>query len=71
MQSLENIWLNLPYLKELKSKAATVFSNVKYCQCYMPSYTSGQLGLIIATMDTGKIWLIHYGNLIMIKIEIV
>ena len=54
MQSLENIWLNLPYLKELKSKAATVFSNVKYCQCYMPSYTSGQLGLIIATMVTGK-----------------
>ena len=54
MQSLENIWLNLPYLKELKSKAASVFSNVKYCQCYMPSYTSGQLGLIIATMDTEK-----------------
>ncbi|CAX45593.1 spermidine aminopropyltransferase, putative [Candida dubliniensis CD36] len=54
MQSSENIWLNLPYLKELKSKAASVFSNVKYCQCYMPSYTSGQLGLIIATMDTEK-----------------
>ena len=50
---------------EIKSRHSV--SNVKYCQCYMPSYTSGQLGLIIATMDTEKIWLIHYGNLIMIK----
>ena len=37
---------------EIKSRHSV--SNVKYCQCYMPSYTSGQLGLIIATMDTGK-----------------
>lgn len=49
MQSSENIWLNLPYLCELLSKAGQVFSNVEYCQCYMPSYTSGQLGLVIAT----------------------
>ncbi|RCK64103.1 Spermine synthase [Candida viswanathii] len=54
MQSLENIWLNLKYLGELKCKASEVFSNVKYAQCYMPSYTSGQLGLLIATMDTTK-----------------
>ncbi|CAK9437077.1 uncharacterized protein LODBEIA_P15180 [Lodderomyces beijingensis] len=51
MQSSENIWLEIAYLKELKSKASRVFNNVKYCQCYMPSYTSGQLGLIVASMD--------------------
>lgn len=49
MQSLENIWLEIKYLKELIQKASKVFDNVKYCQCYMPSYTSGQLGLIVAT----------------------
>lgn len=35
-------------------KAKQVFKNVKYSQCYMPSYTSGQLGLIMATNDTTK-----------------
>lgn len=49
MQSSENIWLNLPYLCDLLSKASQVFDNVEYCQCYMPSYTSGQLGLVIAS----------------------
>lgn len=51
MQSSENIWLNIDYLKGLMAKARTVFQNVQFCQCYMPSYTSGQLGLIIATND--------------------
>ncbi|KAI3406030.2 SPE4 [Candida oxycetoniae] len=51
MQSSENIWLDIKYLKELLLKASNVFPNVEYCQCYMPSYTSGQLGLIIATMN--------------------
>ncbi|KAK6455498.1 Spermine/spermidine synthase-domain-containing protein [Scheffersomyces xylosifermentans] len=54
MQSSENIWLNIEYLRDLLVKARTVFTNVKYSQCYMPSYTSGQLGLIIATNDTEK-----------------
>ncbi|CUM63578.1 uncharacterized protein PRCAT00001157001 [Priceomyces carsonii] len=54
MQSSENIWLNLDYLKELFGKARSVFSTVEYCQCYMPSYTSGQLGLFIATNDSSK-----------------
>ncbi|GEQ72040.1 hypothetical protein JCM33374_g5726 [Metschnikowia sp. JCM 33374] len=54
MQSSENIWLNLPYLSELLDKASQVFSNIGYCQCYMPSYTSGQLGLIVATQDNTK-----------------
>lgn len=54
MQSSENIWLNLPYLKSLLGKAGEVFSNVAYCQCYMPSYTSGQLGLVVATNDSSR-----------------
>lgn len=54
MQSSENIWLNIEYLKNLKQKASSVFKNVKYCQCYMPSYTSGQLGLLVATDDLNK-----------------
>lgn len=54
MQSSENIWLNINYLQELVQKASKVFSNVDYCQCYMPSYTSGQLGLIVATADGTK-----------------
>ncbi|RLV93001.1 Spermine synthase [Spathaspora sp. JA1] len=49
MQSSENIWLNISYLQNLITKANKVFENVEYCQCYMPSYTSGQLGLIIAS----------------------
>lgn len=51
MQSSENIWLNINYLADLIKKAKTVFANVEYSQCYMPSYTSGQLGLVIATND--------------------
>lgn len=54
MQSSENIWLNIDYLKDLLVKARIVFKNVAYSQCYMPSYTSGQLGLVIATNDEEK-----------------
>lgn len=55
MQSSENIWLNINYLSQLMQKANRVFSNVAYSQCYMPSYTSGQLGLIVATNDTSNV----------------
>lgn len=48
MQLSENVWLNLDYLKQLTRKARLVFANVAYCQCYMPSYTGGQLGLVVA-----------------------
>lgn len=51
MQSSENIWLNINYLKNLLVNAKQVFHNVRYLQCYMPLYTSGQLGLIVATND--------------------
>lgn len=55
MQSSENIWLNINYLSQLMQKANRVFNNVAYSQCYMPSYTSGQLGLIVATNDTSNV----------------
>lgn len=55
MQSSENIWLNINYLNQLMQKAKQVFSNVAYSQCYMPSYTSGQLGLVVATNDTSNV----------------
>lgn len=55
MQSSENIWLNIDYLSGLLEKARKVFSAVAYCQCYMPSYTSGQLGLVVATNDSEKV----------------
>ncbi|CAN3358560.1 hypothetical protein DICA1_E30570 [Diutina catenulata] len=51
MQSSENIWLNLDYLQGLVTKARSAFDNVGYCQCYMPSYTGGQLGLLVASKD--------------------
>lgn len=54
MQSSENIWLNLPYLCDLLGKVSQVFDNVEYCQCYMPSYTSGQLGLVIASPQNSR-----------------
>lgn len=52
MQLSENVWLNLAYLKQLTDKARLVFANVAYCQCYMPSYTGGQLGLVVALPST-------------------
>lgn len=54
MQSSENIWLNIDYLAQLLDKARKVFANVAYSQCYMPSYTGGQLGLVVATNDEEK-----------------
>ncbi|KAG7195897.1 uncharacterized protein KQ657_002282 [Scheffersomyces spartinae] len=51
MQSSENIWLNLPYIKSLNVTAKKVFPNVLFSQCYMPSYTGGQLGLLIASKN--------------------
>lgn len=54
MQSSENIWLNISYLSMLLASVKKVFPNVRYSQCYLPSYTSGQLGLIIASLDQTK-----------------
>lgn len=49
MQSSENIWLNLDYLRDLKNTAKRVFPNTEYCYTMVPTYTSGQLGLIVCS----------------------
>lgn len=46
-QTSENIWLNLDYLKTLMDTAKSVFLQVKYCYTMVPTYTSGQLGLLV------------------------
>ncbi|CCF59621.1 hypothetical protein KAFR_0H02120 [Kazachstania africana CBS 2517] len=50
-QTSENIWLNVNYLQRLTETAREVFTNVKYCSTMVPSYTSGQLGLLVCTMN--------------------
>lgn len=47
-QSSENIWLNILVIKQLLIESKKVFPNVKYFYTCTPSYTSGQLGLIIS-----------------------
>ncbi|CAI4655549.1 ALI_HP2_G0035670.mRNA.1.CDS.1 [Saccharomyces cerevisiae] len=49
MQSSENFWLNLKYLHDLKNTAKKVFPNTEYCYTMVPTYTSGQLGLIVCS----------------------
>lgn len=51
-QASENVWLNINYLKELMCIAHSVFDNTNYCYTTVPSYTSGQLGLIICSNDS-------------------
>lgn len=45
-QASENVWLNLNYLKTLLETARSVFPVSEYCYTMLPTYTSGQLGLI-------------------------
>ncbi|QLG73886.1 hypothetical protein HG535_0F03980 [Zygotorulaspora mrakii] len=51
MQASENVWLNINYLGELIQTAKSVFSNTGYCYTTVPSYTSGQLGLIVCSNE--------------------
>lgn len=48
-QTSENMWLNSKYLKNLLGTAGRVFPNVRYCYTMVPSYTSGQLGLMVCS----------------------
>ena len=43
----ENIWLNLNNLKNLKNVCENIFPIVKTCYCTIPSYTSGQISLMV------------------------
>ncbi|CEP61398.1 spermine synthase LALA0_S03e01970g [Lachancea lanzarotensis] len=46
-QASENMWLNLDYICDLVASASSVFAQVEYCYTTVPTYTSGQLGLIV------------------------
>ncbi|CCE61225.1 hypothetical protein TPHA_0A01420 [Tetrapisispora phaffii CBS 4417] len=50
-QTSENIWLDINYLKNLMKTAKSVFTNTKYCYTMVPTYTSGQLGLVVCSKD--------------------
>lgn len=54
-QTSENVWLNVPYLSNLVSESRQVFNNVQYCYTMVPSYTSGQLGLLICNDDPARL----------------
>lgn len=51
-QASESVWLNLDYLKKLVETARSVFSQARYCYTSVPTYTSGQLGLIICAKSS-------------------
>lgn len=46
-QTSENVWLDINYLKNLSETAKSVFRNARICYTTVPTYTSGQLGLIV------------------------
>jgi spermidine synthase len=50
-QASENVWLKIELLKNLKTIMSEVFPVVKYSYTTVPTYTSGQLGLMIASKD--------------------
>lgn len=51
MQASENVWLRLPLLEELQTRCKQVFPVVKYTHACVPTYTSGQLGIMICCKD--------------------
>lgn len=51
-QASENVWLDIKYLSSLMKTARSVFQNTGYCYTTVPTYTSGQLGLIICAKDS-------------------
>lgn len=50
-QTSENIWLDINYLHNLNIIAKMVFPKVENCYTMVPSYTSGQLGLLVCSKD--------------------
>lgn len=50
-QGSENIWLNLGLIKDLKQICKTAFPVVEYTFAAVPTYTSGQLGLLLCSKN--------------------
>lgn len=49
MQASENCWLKLDVLNKLQTACNEVFASAKYSATCVPTYTSGQLGLIFCS----------------------
>lgn len=54
MQASENIWLKISVLQKLQKTCLSVFPVAKYAATCVPTYTSGQLGLIVCAKDVGQ-----------------
>lgn len=52
MQASENCWLKLDALRKLQKTCKMVFPVARYSSTCVPTYTSGQLGLMICGKDT-------------------
>ncbi|ODQ60626.1 hypothetical protein WICANDRAFT_39990 [Wickerhamomyces anomalus NRRL Y-366-8] len=50
-QASENVWLKIELLKNLKATISEIFPVVKYAYTTVPTYTSGQLGLMISSKN--------------------
>lgn len=48
----ECIWLDLDLIKKISSYAREEFPVVGYANCSIPSYPSGALGFLLASMDS-------------------
>ncbi|GMM29511.1 spermine synthase [Martiniozyma asiatica (nom. inval.)] len=47
----ENVWLNVNNLGNLRKVCKSVFKNVQCCYCTIPSYTSGQICLMVCAKN--------------------
>lgn len=52
MQASENCWLKLDVLHNLQKACQDVFATAKYASTCVPTYTSGQLGLMICSKSS-------------------
>lgn len=52
MQASENVWLKLEVLKDLQTRCKKVFPVAEYAAVCVPTYTSGQLGLMLCAKSS-------------------
>lgn len=45
------LWLDLEFIKNLKSQIQGIFASVMYAYTTIPTYSSGQIGFLLATID--------------------
>lgn len=51
-QASENVWLNIKYIQDLMCTVRSVFPRSQYCYTTVPTYTSGQLGLVVCSKSS-------------------